>query len=70
MYKQFLPSPKFWAFVFYLYSSMFMFWMFTAFIGRVYPADAYFGAFLAVASLVASILLLVLACLSCTKRMV
>ena len=70
MYKKFLPSPKFWAFVFYLYSSMFMFWMFTAFIGRVYPADAYFVAFLAAASLVASILLLVLACLSCTKRMV
>ena len=70
MYKQFLPSPKFWAFVFYLYSSMFMFWMFTAFIGRVYPADAYFGAFLAAARLVASILLFVLACLSCTKRMV
>ena len=70
MYKQFLPSPKFWAFVFYLYSSMFMFWMFTAFIGRVYPADAYFGALVAAWCLVASVILFALACVSCTKRMV
>ncbi len=70
MYKQFLPSPKFWAFVFYLYASMFMFWMFTAFCGRVYPEDEYFGAFLAACSLVASVILFALACVSCTKRMV
>jgi len=68
MYKQFLPSPKFWAFVFYLYASMFMFWMFTAFLGRVYPADEYFGAFLAACSLVASVILFGLACVVCTKH--
>jgi len=67
MYKQFLPSPKFWAFVFYLYASMFMFWMFTAFCGHVYPDNGYFGAFLAAASLVASVILFGLACAVCTK---
>ena len=70
MYKQFLPSPKFWAFVFYLYAGMFMFWLFTAFCGQVYPDDQYFGAFCAACSLVASVILFGLACLTLTKKII